>query len=207
MTELPEGDADRVVVGIVGKPFGVRGACYVRPDPDLSYDFAPGSVLWTSAGWLTVAARHDHGARMVLTFEGAADRGAAEALRGTVLHTDRDAVDLEDDAWWAEDVLGARVVDGAGTVLGTGTALADGPAHDYLVVTRPDGREALVPAVEELVSITPGTVVVATVPGLLDPAEAEEAAPPRELGEAPDAPPGSGPAHPPGSGPAHPPGG
>ena len=165
----------QVIVGVVGKPFGVAGACYVRPDPDVAHDFEPGTAYTTAAGELRVAGRHDHGNRLILTFEGVTSRDAAEGLRGVVLSADRDDVALDEDAWWAEDVVGSEVVDADGAVVGVVEGLADGPAHDYLVVARPDAGSVLVPAVAELVRIEAGRVVVTPVPGLLDPEEAEAA--------------------------------
>ncbi len=167
--------ADRVVVGVVGKPFGVGGAAYVRPDPDVAHDFAPGTEYETTDTTLRVAARHDHGARMILRFEGVTTRDSAEALRGTVLYADRASVALDEDTWWADDVVGCEVVDPEGAVVGVVERLADGPAHDYLVVARPDAGVVWVPAVSELVRIEADRVIVTPVPGLLDPDEAEPA--------------------------------
>lgn len=188
-------DSDLVVVGVVGKPFGVRGACYVRPAPDVAHDFAPGCTYAVTGSpgaaetpqQLEVVGRLDHGNRTVLSFAAVDTREAAEQLRGTVLALARSAVALPDESLWAEDVLGAPVVDPAGTTIGEVTALADGPAHDYLVVTRPGGAQVMVPAVAELVTVempadddpsgaTRARVVVQPVPGLLEPGDAVVAA-------------------------------
>lgn len=173
-----------VVVGVVGKPFGVSGACYVRPDPDVEHDFAQGTRYATTGTNLVVAHRHDHGSRMILQFVDVVTREDAEALRGTVLRVDVSQVRLWPDALWAHEVIGADVVDGDGNVLGTVERLTDGPAHDYLVVARPDGGPVWIPAVDELMSIEPagragagtrGRVVVSRLPGLFDPDAADVA--------------------------------
>lgn len=157
-----------MVVGVVGKPFGVRGEVYVRPDPDLDHDFAPGTTYETVTGPLVVAWTHVHGTRRLLRFEGVEDRDGAEALRGTALRLPRSDVPLEDDAFWTDEVLGREVTDEAGEVLGVLEAVADGTAHDYFVIARPDGGEVLVPAVAELVRVEADRIVVTVVPGLLD---------------------------------------
>jgi 16S rRNA processing protein RimM len=158
-----------VIVGVVGKPFGVRGQVYVRPDPDLAHDFAPGTAYVLEDGRrLVVAATHQHGNRRLLAFEGVADREAAEGLRGAVLRVPREDVALEDEALWAGDLLGREVRDRDGVVLGLVEGFADGPAHDYLVIARPDGGEVLVPLVEELVELGADVVVVSAIPGLLE---------------------------------------
>jgi 16S rRNA processing protein RimM len=161
--------ADEVVVGAVGKPFGVRGEVYVHPDPDLAHDFPPGTVHVLPGGRrLVVAGSRVHGNRRLVTFESVDDREAAESLRGAVLTLPRDAVELDDEAVWASDLVGREVRDPEGGLLGVVEGFLDGPAHDYLVIARPDAGEALVPLVEALVDLGGEAVVVRTIPGLLD---------------------------------------
>lgn len=161
--------ADEVIVGVVGKPFGVVGELYVRPDPDIEHAFAPGSVYaLPDGGSLTVVRSRLHGTRRLVTFAGVDDREAAEALRGTVLRVPRDEVPLDGDAFWVDDLLGREVVDEAGALVGVVEAVRDGHAHDYLVVARPDGGEVAVPLVADLVEITGDAVVLRAPPGLLD---------------------------------------
>lgn len=160
--------SDRVVVGVVGKPVGLRGEVYVRPDPDVEHEFPIGHTYQTSGRTLTVAATREHAGRLVVRFAEASDRDAAETLRGLVLTVERAEVTLAEDALWAADVLGAEVVDQVGELVGVVEGLLDGPAHDYLVVARTDGGEVLVPAVADLIEVRAGQVVIQAIPGLLD---------------------------------------
>lgn len=163
------GTGDEVVVGVVGKPFGVRGDVYVRPDPDLEHDFAVGTAYVLPDGRrLEVAEARLHGNRLLVRFQGIEDRAAAEELRGAVLTVPRDQVPLEGDALWAADLVGREVRDPHGAVLGVVEGFLDGPAHDYVVVARPDGGEVQVPLVEELVDLGSDVVVIRIIPGLLD---------------------------------------
>lgn len=160
--------AEEVAVGVVGKPLGLRGEVYVHPDPDVGDDLAPGSVYRTREGTLTVASSRLHGGRrMIVRFEGVEDRAAAEGLRGAVLMVDRGAVALDEDAFWTDEVVGRQVVTADGQAVGVLVGVADGAAHDYLVVAPPEGDELLIPAVAELVEVTPERVVVQAIPGLL----------------------------------------
>lgn len=163
--------ADEVTVGVVSKPLGLRGEVYVRPDPDVADDFTAGSTYRAGERILTVAASRLHGGRRVVRFDAVEDRDAAEALRGAVLTLPRSDVALDDDAFWADDVVGREVVNAAGDHVGTLVEVTDGAAHDYLVVSRPQGRQVLIPAVDELVEVTPDRIVVQALPGLLDPEE------------------------------------
>jgi 16S rRNA processing protein RimM len=180
--------ADDLIVGVIGKPFGIRGEVYVRADPDLDHDFAPGTTYTLADGRRLVAAStHVHGNRRLLAFEGVADRDEAEALRGAILSVPRDAVALDEEARWAADLVGREVRDPEGALLGTVAGFLDGPAHDYLVLARPGGREALVPLHEDLVDLDAGAagdqVVLRPIPGLLDD-DAVEAGGPAPTGSA-----------------------
>lgn len=165
---------DEVIVGAIGKPFGIHGDVYVHPDPDLAHEFPEGTRYEVGGGGLTVVQSRVHAGRRLVRFAEASDRGAAEELRGAVLSLPRDAVELEEGAVWLDDVLGCEVVDAQGSLVGVLEAVLDSPAHDLLVVARPDGGELLVPAVEDLVEVKPDRIVVRDVAGLLDPGEADE---------------------------------
>ncbi len=169
-----------VAVGVVRKPFGLRGEVYVHPDADLGDEFDVGEryrVRDPGPGvpdTLVVESTLLHRGMRIVGFEGIEDRDAAAALRDTVLWREADPFDLAADAFWADELVGRPVTDEAGTLLGTLTGVRDGTAHDYLVVTDPGGTEVLVPAVEEFVTVEPERVVLRPVPGLFDPSEATE---------------------------------
>lgn len=163
-----------VIVGAVGKPFGVHGDVYVHPDPDVAHDFPEGTTFEAGGQTLTVVESRLHAGRRLVRFAEADDRGAAEALRGTVLTLPRDAIELEEGAVWLDDVLGFDVVDEEGALIGVLENVLDSPAHDLLVVARPDGGELLVPAVDDVIEVGDDRIVVHRSAGLLDPDEAEE---------------------------------
>lgn len=162
----------RAVVGVIGKPLGLGGEVFVRPDPDVHYPFAKGDVVSTPDGRsLTVATSRSHSGRLVVRFEGVTDRETAETLRGSILEIPREDVTLDDEAWWSEDLVGREVVDDDGALVGIVESTLDGAAHDYLVVARPDGGEVMLPAVAELLDVSDQAIIVHAIPGLLDPDE------------------------------------
>ena len=164
--------ADRVVVGVVAKPFGLNGDVFVRPDPDIEHDFEVGRAYPRDDGDLIVAAARVHSGRLVMRFENFDDRDAAASLRGTVLTVPREDVALGEDAYWSTDLIGREVVDDAGDLIGVVESTRDGAAHDYLLIARPDGGEILLPAVGELMEVEAERIVVHAIPGLLDSDEA-----------------------------------
>ena len=172
-----------VVVGRIGKPFGLRGEVTVDVRTDEpERRFARGSTLRaepppgsaSSLRTLTVAASRMHGTVLLVTFEELADRAAAEAARGIVLHATIPAGESPEDPdeFYDHQLVGLAAYDEHGTPLGTVAGLVHGGAQDLLRITTPDGREALVPFVKALVpevDVAGGRLVVADRPGLVTP--------------------------------------
>lgn len=164
-----------LTVARVGRAHGLRGevALDVRTDaPDER--LAVGAVLTTepaSAGPLTIQRSRVQQGRWFVTFEGVADRTAAEALTGVTLVVDSDdEADVgedDDDAWYPHELVGLRAEGTDGTVLGEVVGLEHAPAHDLLVLREPDGARTLVPFVRAIVPVVdvPGGRVVLDPPG------------------------------------------
>jgi 16S rRNA processing protein RimM len=168
---------DRLTVGRIGKPQGIRGevTVEVRTDaPDVR--FAVGAVLLTDPeqrGPLTVESTRDQNGRLVIAFEGVPDRNAAEQLRNTMLLVDAADIPASDDPDEFHDTalmgLRAELVDGS--ALGEVTDVLHLPHGDVIVVRREEGAEVLVPFVKAIVpdvDIAAGRLVVDPPEGLLD---------------------------------------
>jgi 16S rRNA processing protein RimM len=141
---------DRVVVGRLGKPHGVRGEVMLRTERDDLSLFASGATFETSGRVLTIERVRRHHGNLIVLFEGFSDRDGAEQLRGLELAVSRERVRLDVDEWWANDLVGCRVVDRSGMELGAVVAVEDGVAHARIVVESPSGRVE-VPFVDDLV--------------------------------------------------------
>ena len=173
-----------VVVGRVGRPHGIRGevTVEVRTD-DPQRRLGPGTTVRTepsAAGPLTIAEGRVHSGRLLLRFEGYADRGAAERLRGVLLVAEVDPAERPEDPkeFFDHQLVGLTVRTVAGELVGTVQEMVHLPGQDLLAVQRPDGTEALVPFVAELVpdvDVEAGMVVVDLPPGLLGPVPDEDA--------------------------------
>ncbi|MCL8026616.1 ribosome maturation factor RimM [Nocardioides bruguierae] len=176
-----------VLVGRLGKPHGIRGdvTVDVRTDsPELR--FAPGAVLRAEAPRgsaftgtrLTVARARMHTGVLLVRFEEVADRTAAEAVRGVLLHATIAVHDSPEDPeeFYDHQLEGLTVLDTDGTEHGTVVRLVHGGAQDLLAVRTAHG-ERLVPFVTALVpevDLEAGRVVVADRPGLLVPLPDED---------------------------------
>jgi 16S rRNA processing protein RimM len=166
-----------LVVGRIGRPHGVRGelTVEVRTDsPELR--FAPGSSLLTdpsAAGPLVIDDARWHSGKLLLTFAGVRDRTAAEALRNVRLVVDVPDDETPDDPeeFYDHQLVGLAAVGAGGAALGTVSDVLHLPSQELLSVTTADGREVLVPFVQELVpevDVAGGRVLITPPPGLFD---------------------------------------
>ena len=94
-----------------------------------------------------------HGRVVLLKLDGTDDRNAAEALTGrTILIDESELAELPEDTYYLRDLEGMAVFDAAtGEETGVLTEVIQGPAQDVYRIRRPDGKEALVPAVKEFI--------------------------------------------------------
>ena len=150
---MARGSSPKVLLGIVSRPNGLRGAVVAGVHPSMLDCLAKGLPVELSpkaappfVATLTSAAPIRGGAR--LTFDTVRDRNASEALVGAELRVERSALrGLGEDEYLEEDLLGLEVVADDGTPLGRVAEVIATGANDVYVVRADDGREVLVPAV------------------------------------------------------------
>src|SRR3954471_8766880 len=164
---------DYVVVGRIGPAHGLRGDVFVEPRTDEpERRFAPGVVLQTATGRLSVAGSRTHSGRLVVRFAEITDRGAAEAARGTELTVAVDGNERPEDPeeFYDHQLVGLRVETTGGEVVGELDRIEHNAAQDLLVIRTPE-REVLFPFVTALVpevDLTRGRIVLEDRPGLLE---------------------------------------
>lgn len=142
-------------VARIGKPHGIRGEVTVQVLTDAPGDrFVPGTqfvVEPASAGPLTVESARWNKDILLLAFEEVETRNDAEALRGAKLYIETEELDEDDDEGWYEHELMGLDVRVGETVVGKVSGLHTMPVQDLLVVTDKDGKEILIPFVEQIV--------------------------------------------------------
>ena len=174
---MPVSPPDRLVVGRVLRPHGVRGELSVQVLSDAPERFVPGAELGVGdpdgprpPTPATVRAARLHQGRLLLSLEGVEDRAAADRFRGAWLSIPVAAArPLDPGEFWPHQLVGLAVVDRQGRERGRVADVVPGAAHDLLAVELPGGASALVPAVAALVTVEleAGRVLVDAVPGLL----------------------------------------
>lgn len=150
--------SERVEVGRIVRPHGVRGELLVQSLTDVPGRFARGArleLVQADGARRTVTVRSSAWPmpdRLMVTFEGIADRDAAELVRGARLEVERAAVpEAPAGEFWQFDLVGCRAFDERAGELGDVVDVTDAGAGPLLVVALADGRKVPLPFVERFV--------------------------------------------------------
>ena len=145
---------DVVVVGKLGRPYGVRGwqvlHSFTEPAENLLC-YSPWFIQTiTNTTWVEVNERETkpHKEAYVAQINGIADRDEAQSLTGALIGVPRDAIpEPDDDEFFWHDLLGCKVVNDQGDSLGVVRELMETGAHAVLCIKPEDskGNNILVP--------------------------------------------------------------
>ena len=113
-----------------------------------------------------------HKDRVILKFQGIDTMTAAEELvGGRLVIPEADTWELDDDEFYQYDLIGLRAVTADGKEIGRVKEIMKTGAADVLVVELADGREALIPFVDEIcptVNLEAEQIIINPPAGLLD---------------------------------------
>ena len=161
-----DGGPDRVVVGRVRKPHGVRGEVAVEVLSDVAERFEVGGRLVArrrdgEVRALIVASARPHAQLQLLRFEGCEDRDAAELLRSAILEVDRSQVPPSaPGVFYYYELIGCRCVDRRSGALGRVVDVIEDGGGVLLELESSRGR-LLIPFVQVyLVSVDTGNGVI-----------------------------------------------
>ena len=100
-----------VLAGRVGRPHGLDGSFHVLEPVAMLLEL--GRSIRVRGTVREIVRRAGTDERPILRLDGCADRDAAALLGGAELVVPREeAPELEEDEWWAADLVGLQVVDG-----------------------------------------------------------------------------------------------
>src|SRR5262245_9420479 len=163
-----------VAVGRITRAHGVHGEVAVLVISEVPGRFDAGATVWTEGGRaLTSRAARAHGDRLLVRFDGVADREQAEALRGELLVVPESASpELPDGTWWDHQIVGCEVQTDGGRPLGTVRDVIHTAANDVWSVFDAAETETLIPVIAGVivgVDVATRRIVVREVPGLTAP--------------------------------------
>ncbi|MEX5213236.1 MAG: ribosome maturation factor RimM [Nitrospiraceae bacterium] len=170
-------DAELVVIGMIERPFGVKGAIRVRSLSDVPGRFRSlDRVVLTSREGkrleTKVAEVRGGGDRYILGIEGLTSPEAAGEFRGGYLHAERGESVFagSPNAFLQCDLIGLSVVDHEGHEVGRLEEVIE-TAGGHLFVVRHGEREVMLPAVQQFVThidVAKRVATIQAIPGLLD---------------------------------------
>lgn len=144
---------DRVEIGVVARPHGVRGELRVHLHNPASTALDAAEEVWIGGRAFAIEqARPVQGAYLLLV-AGVADRDAADALRGRAVEVSRDAIELDEGEVLLADLIGCRVELPDGTDWGVIARVDTGAHQDRLAIHQGEVERLLPVADAFLVAI------------------------------------------------------
>lgn len=118
-----------------------------------------------------VVSASEHKKCALVKLEGVDDMDAALLLKNKVVYADRDSIPIDEDAAFIIDMIGLDVFkSGTDEKLGVLEDVFESVASDIYVVKTPDGREVLIPGVDEFIDeidVKRG-IWVSPIPGMFE---------------------------------------
>ena len=155
---------NRITIGRIGAPHGVRGEMRVIPLTDFPERFEGMKTVMAGDELLHISQVRYHKRFVLLTFEEHPTREEAMRLTGRTLTVPREeAAPLAEGEFYTFDIIGLTALDTCGTILGTVENVIRTGSNDVYAVRSPDGREILIPALKRVVKeidIAAGRMVV-----------------------------------------------
>ena len=166
---------DRLRVGVITSPHGVRGEVNVFPTTDDVHRFEDLKKVYIDLGkeqkLCEIESVKYFKNMVILKFTGINDRNIVEGFRSKDLYIDReDAVPLEEGEYFICDLIGFDVVTDEGVTLGKLKDVLTSSANDVYVVDLGEGKEVLIPAIKQCILDTDtdeGRILVHLLPGLM----------------------------------------
>lgn len=151
-------------VGRIVGAFGLKGELKVDPLTDFLDRFDKGSRLRLNGDWVTVETVRMHKGRPLVKLAGIDDATAAEKLQWAYLEGEEQDLELEEDEYLAEDLVGMQVFSVSGELIGEVDEVLAYPAQDILKV-----GETLIPMVQQFIKeidLEAEKITVELLPGM-----------------------------------------
>lgn len=171
--------ADRVMMGRIGRPHGVRGLVHLVSFTDPPQAIFGYRALSDEAGRAMKLSRAGRGEALLARIEGVSDRDEAARLTNAALYAERAALpEPAAEEFYHADLLGLAAIDEAGRPLGRVVEVHDHGAGVALEISG-DGAPLLLPftrTVVPVVDVAGGRIVVSLPEEIVVPPSSEAAA-------------------------------
>lgn len=142
----------RITIGRIGAPHGIRGEMRVIPLTDFPDRFEGLKTAMAGDELLHISQVRYHKKFVLLRFEEYPTREAAMRLTGRTLTVSREeAVPLAEGEFYTFDIIGLSVENIHGEAMGTVENVLRTGSNDVYAVRSSDGKETLIPALKRVV--------------------------------------------------------
>ena len=153
---------------------GLKGEVRVQPWADSPEFLAEFDELYLDKGArkIEMTAARVHKNMLIMKIRGVDSIDDADKLRDKVLYMNRDDVELDEDTYFVQDLVGLEVLDDeTGEHIGRLADVSETGANDVYHINTDDGKEVLIPAIPDVVkgvSLEEGTMRIFKMKGLFD---------------------------------------
>lgn len=144
---------NRIVIGKVGSPHGIRGEMRVIPLTDFPDRFEELKTVYAGDELLDIRSVKYHKQFVILKFGQYNVREEAAKLTGQLLYIDKkDAMPLPEGEYYTFDIIGLEVFDLEGESLGFVTDVLKTGSNDVYVASRKgEAKQLMIPALKAVV--------------------------------------------------------
>ena len=160
-------------IGKIVSVFGIKGEVKVEPwcdSPEFICEFD--TLYYKSGTPVEIERSRVHKNQALLKIKGIDTPEEGVKLRGRVLYMDRDDVELDEGAYFQQDIIGLIVRDSAtGEEYGTVSDVLETGANDVYEITDKEGGKKYIPAIPDVidkVDLENGIMTITPLEGLFD---------------------------------------
>jgi len=167
------GEPAFVVIGKLHRPHGVHGELVMQVLTEYPERIKPGIEVYVGDERLPMRVRNCRGHQqgLLVAFEGCNDPEGAGIYRNKMVAIDTSSIpDLPEGEYYHHQLLGLQVELEGGEPLGLITGILETGANDVCVVRMENGREVLIPMIEDTIlkiELKTHKIIVRLMPGLL----------------------------------------
>lgn len=165
MTKSLQSEPEKIIIGKVGAPHGIRGELKIYSLSDFPDRFSLLKSVYVGDELLTVKSVRYQNSVVLMSFAEYDNRETAATLTNKMLSVKReDAMPLEEGQYYIGDIVGLEVFDEEGVSLGfVKDILKTGSNDVYVVAKKKEAKQLLVPALKSVVlkiSVDEGKMLV-----------------------------------------------
>ena len=161
MTSPAAAGHKRVALAAVAGAHGIKGELRLKLFVDSVASLKAHSRVYVGGEVRTLRELRDANKTAIARIDGVTDRTAAEALRGTLIEVEREALPaLAEGEFYHADLVGLACVDQDGNALGSVAGIENFGAGDLIDVLLVNGKRSLIPFRDPIAVLGAGKVVL-----------------------------------------------